>query len=682
MPEANALIDLATTLGKGKLLIRQFGASEELGRLFEYTVVALSEDLGLDTGSLLGTHATVSLELPDDTSRYFDGIVAAAGLDGARGRRVQYRLVLRPWLWLLTRRWDTRIFQNKSVEDILNAVFSAYEHDVKFELSASYQPIEYCVQYRETDFNFVSRLMEREGLYYYFTHEANRHVMVVVDKPSAHQTFPGADTVPFRETVDAAIDLEAITQWRTRSEVQSSKVTLTDYNFTTPATHLEGSADTTLATPAGALEVYDPPGDFQVAAEGNRYASLRMEEIDARYLRIFGAGNTRGIAVGYRFTLADHPVDSQNAAYLVTSSRIDATHPGYESDQDVAHFSCSFTAIPAAETFRAQRITPRPTVPGPQTAVVVGKSGEEIWTDEYGRIKVQFHWDRDGQNDENSSCWVRVAHAVAGKGFGMIALPRMGQEVVVEFLEGDPDRPLVTGSVYNAQQTVPYTLPDHQTVWSAKSRSSKGGSDTNFNELRFEDEKGKEHVWFQAEKDYYLQVKHDAWSHVGNDQFHSVDHNLQEEIDENVQRTIGKDLKEKVGGAASLEIAKDHAVKVDGEYGLKVGTDLAAESGAKLSLKSGADMVQKVGANLGVDAAANVHIKAGANIVIEAGAMITLKAGGGSVVIGPANVAITGAMVQINSGGGGGSGSGASPKTPKAPEAPEKPKEEKDPLAE
>lgn len=676
-PAAPSFLKLSTPL-KDKLQIRQFGASEELGRPFEYTVVALSEDHALDVDSLLGKHATVTLELPDGKPRHFDGIVVAAGLDGAQGRRVQYRLVLRPWLWLLTRRADTRIFQNKSVVDILKEVFDAFKNDARFDLSGTYPSLEYCVQYRETDFNFVSRLMEQEGIYYYFSHEAGRHVAVFVDKSSAHKTFPGFDKIEFRESVDAGFD--AITQWRTQNELQSSKVSLNDYNFTTPSTDLKSDAETVLPKPAGALEVYDPPGDYQTGADGKRYAKLRMEEIESRHLRVVAAGNARCVAVGCRFTLAEHPVKKQNAAHLVISSRIDVTHAGYESGLDVAHFACSFTAAPASEAFRPQRVTPKPVVPGPQTAVVVGKAGEEIWTDQYGRIKVQFHWDRLGKKDEQSSCWVRVAHAVAGKGFGIIALPRMGQEVVVDFIEGDPDRPLVTGSVYNAQQTVPYDLPARKTVWSMKSRSSKDGSDANFNELRFDDEKGKEHVWFQAEKDYYLQVKHDSRSSVGHDQFHSVALNLNEEVGETVQRTIGKDLKEKIGGGASLEVAKDSSAKVDGEYGLKVAKDLAGEAGMKLSLKSGADMVQKVGANLGVDAAANVHIKAGANIVIEAGAMITLKAGGGSIVIGPANVAITGAMVQINSGGGGGSGSGASPKAPKAPEAPTKPEKLKDPF--
>lgn len=677
---AAPLLTLNTALGKDKLLIRQFGASEELGRPFEFSVVALSDDLALDTDSLLGKHATVALELPGGAARYFDGIVTAAGLDGALGRRVQYRLVLRPWLWLLTRRTDTRIFQNKSVVDILKEVFDAVEHDTRFELSGTYSPREYCVQYRETDFDFASRLMEQEGIYYWFAHEDGRHVAVFVDKSSAHQTFPGFDEIGFRESVDAGTELEAITQWRAQNELQSSKVSLNDYNFTTPSTDLKSDAETVLPRPAGLLEVYDPPGGYQASGDGSRCAKLRMEEIESRHLRIVAAGNVRAIAVGHRFKLADHPVKKQNTAHLVISSRIDVTHPGWESGSDVAHFACSFTAALASETYRPQRVTPKPVVPGPQTAVVVGKSGEEIWTDEYGRVKVQFHWDRLGRKDEKSSCWVRVAHAVAGKGFGAIALPRIGQEVVVEFLEGDPDRPLVTGGVYNAQQTVPYALPDHKTVWTLKSRSSKGGGDANFNELRFDDEKGNEHVWFQAEKDYFQEVKHDASSHVGNDQFHRVDHNLREQIGDNVERTIGKDRKEKVGGATSLDVAQDSAIQVGGACGLKVTGDLVLESGAAISAKSGADMVQKVGANLGVDAAANVHIKGGANVVIEAGAMITLKAGGGSVVIGPANVAITGAMVQINSGGGGGSGSGASPKTPKAPEKPEKPEKQKDPL--
>ena len=589
--------------------------------------------------------------------------------------------MLRPWLWLLTRRSDTRIFQAMTVKQVLEKVFDAYTHDVEFKLTGNYKPFEYCVQYRESDFNFVSRLMEQEGLYYYFRHEAKRHTLVVVDKMSAHVPYAGYASIHFRDGGNAVTDHESISQWRTSLEIQPGKVTLDDYDFTKPETALKAEHKSARKGALAAHEHYDPPGDYRDQAAGDRYAALRMDEIDARHRQAVGAGNARGIAVGHRFTLADHPVTSQNAAHVVVSTRIDARYSGYESGQETTHFGCSFTALPAEDVFRSQRTTPKPAVPGPQTAVVVGTAGSEIDTDEYGRVKVQFHWDRLGKKDEKSSCWVRVSHPLAGKAFGMIALPRIGQEVVVDFLEGDPDRPLVTGRVYNAVQTVPYKLPDNKTVATLKSRSSPKGEAANFNELRFEDKKGSEYIWLQAEKDFYHYVKNDVHVLIDHDCFRIVKHDLQEEIKNDVQRIVGKDVKEKIAGNRHLDLTGNDAAKVAGKYGLQVTGDLVLESAAVISAKSGADMVQKVGANLGVDAAANVHIKGGANVVIEAGAMLTLKCGGGSVVISPASVAITGTMVMINSGGAAGAGSGASPKTPAAPEAAKAPKVPKDPLA-
>lgn len=683
MPDAGAtpLMTLTTPLGDGVLRVRSLSAHEELGRPFEFHVAALADDPSVDLDSLLGQPAHVTLQLADDGQRHFHGVVASVGIDGVAGKLLAVRLVLRPWLWLLTRRADTRIFQNRSAKDILSDVFSAYVHTVRFNLSGTPPTYEYCVQYRESDFNFVSRLMEQEGLYYYFEHTDAEHTLVIVDAMSAHTPYPGHDSVPFRESLDGMLELEAITEWRSSLEVHTGKVVLDDWNFTTPDTSLQAQATGNGTGANGALEHYDPPGDYPAKADGDRYAALRLDELAAAAVRKTGSGNVRGLATGSRFTLADHPRAAENAEHVLVSTRIDAGFTDQESGQASAWFRCSFTALPGSTVYRPPRITPKPTVPGPQTAVVVGTAGEEIDTDEYGRVKLHFHWDRLDERNENSSCWVRVSHPMAGKGFGMIALPRIGQEVVVDFIEGDPDRPLVTGRVYNAAQTVPYALPANKTVSTVRSMSTTGAAVSNFNELRFEDKKGSEYVWFQAEKDFYQYVKNDKAVWVGHDEFRIVTHDQKEEIKNDVQRKIGNHRKESVGGDQSLDITGKSANQVGGAYGLKVTGDLVLESSAAVSAKSGADMVQKVGANLGVEAAANVHIKGGANVVIEAGAMLTLKCGGGSVVIGPANVAITGAMVLINSGGGPGSGSGASPKTPEATEAPQAPEEPTDPLA-
>ncbi len=676
--DSPALFTLSTSLGPDKLRFRSLSAHEELSRLFEFQVGALASET-VDLDALLGTPASVEMELPDGSKRHFHGLVTSAGLDGATGKLAAYRLVLRPWLWLLTRRSDTRIFQNKTIVDVIKAVFQPYAGDVEFKVGTT-PTAEYCVQYRETDFNFVSRLMEHEGLHYFFKHSQGKHTLVIVDKMSEHVVFPGHDSVVYRESLDGVIDLEAITQWRTTREIQPAKITLGDFDFVKPQTSLLASKTSTRKGASASMELYDPPGGYVVKGDGERYAGLRVEEQDAKFLRAEGSANVRGLATGYRFTLKEHPADSENIAYIVLGTQIDAGYSGYESGTGDSHYTCRFSAMRASDVFRPSRVTPKPTVPGPQTAIVVGNSGEEITTDEHGRVKVQFHWDRLGENNEKSSCWVRVSHPWAGKGWGMIALPRIGQEVVVDFLEGDPDHPLITGRVYNGESTPPYKLPDHATVSTIKSRSSKGGGDADFNELRFEDKKGSEYVWFQAQKDFYHYVKHDSFTLIDNDQFRIVKKNLNEEIKENVQLTIGKDRKEKVGGKDNLSVVGDRAIEVKGKQDTKTSADLVFESGAVISLKSGADTHVKVGANLGVDAAANVHIKGGANVVIEAGAMLTLKCGGSSIVLGP-TLSITGSQVLINSGGAPGSGSGASPKTPTAPEAPQAPEPPTDPIA-
>lgn len=682
MPEASVtpLMSLATSLGKDALHVRSLSAHEEMGRPFEFQVTALAADFELDIDSLVGSTAHVSLQLADNQLRHFHGVVAAAGVDGYAAGALTVRLVLRPWLWLLTRRADTRIFQNKNAQEILNAVFGPYVHAVRFNVTGSLPTYEYCVQYRESDFNFVSRLMEQEGLYYFFEHTDAQHTMVIVDAMSAHTPYEGSGTVLFAEQAYGAMTEEYLSEWRGSLEVHTGKVTLDDYNFTTPDTSLSASVTADGTGADTALEHYDPPGDYQAASAGSRYAGLRLDELGAAARRKIGSGGVRTLAAGHRIHLSGHPRNAENAEYVLLSTRIDAGYTDQQSGQGDHWFRCSFTALDARTVYRPPRITPKPTVPGPQTAVVVGPSGEEIYTDEYGRVKLQFHWDRLGQNDENSSCWVRVSSPSAGKGFGMVALPRIGQEVVVDFIEGDPDRPLVTGSVYNATQVVPYELPTNKTVSTWRSQSSKEAERANFNELRFEDKKGSEYVWFHAEKDYYQQVKNDSAVWVGRDAFRIVARDLKEDLQRDVERKMARDLKESVGRDQSLKITGKSANEVGGAYGLKVTGDLVQESSAVVSIKSGADLVQKVGANLGVEAAANVHIKAGANVVIEAGATLTLKCGGSSVVLTSGDVSITGGMVKVNSGGSPGAGNGASPKSPEAPAAPTAPEKPADPL--
>jgi type VI secretion system secreted protein VgrG len=649
-----------------KLLFQSLSATEELGRLFEFNVLALAEaKASVDLEGLLGKNAYVSLQLDDTTQRHLHGVVASAGLDGASGGYAAYRLTLRPWLWLATLRADTRIFQNITIDALIKKVLQPYGGDIEFKLQGSYPTYEYCVQYRESDFNFVSRLMEQEGLYYFFKHTDSKHTLVIVDKMSAHEAYPNHDKFKFRQGLGDGQHAGVISEWRHHFELQSAKTTTNDYNYLTPSTALLKDSTSMHAGAPGTLEVYDPPGEYLTVAEGQRYVKLRMEESDARYAAASAKTNIRGVAVGATFNLTDHPRDAENAKYLVVGTRIDVIYSGYEAGQRDSHFSCSFNALRAKDVFRSQRITPKPHIGGTQSAVVVGPKGEEIYTDQHGRIKVQFHWDRLGKGDENSSCWLRVATPIAGKAWGMISLPRIGQEVVVQFVEGDPDRPIIVGSVYNAEQIPPYLLPDHATVSTFRSRSSKDGVAANFNELAFEDKKGDEYIRLHAEKDLLELVKHDAHMEVGNHQFRMVGKNLTEEIGENVARTIGKNLTESIGENAHLIIGKDASVEIAGKHGVKAASDASYASAASISAEASTSMDVSIGTNL--------HIKAGANVVIEAGATLTLK--GAMVNIeGSGPVSINGALVKINSGGGGGGGS-ASPKKPGKPEQAKRPKE-------
>ncbi|MES2090018.1 MAG: type VI secretion system tip protein VgrG [Pseudomonadota bacterium] len=658
-----SFLRIDTPLGSD-LHVARMSAQEEMGRLFEINVDVLSEDAAIDPYDLLGKPVCVNMEVEGDSVRHFHGNVCRITQLGAAGRFNQYRLVLRPDLWLLTRRSDIRIFQEMSAPDIIKKVFDAHGMLAKFSLQGIYSNREYCVQYRETDFNFVSRLMEQEGIYYYFEHVADKHTMVLVDKVSAHEPCPGSSTFKFRESVAGNIDLEAISHWHFSREIQSGKVTLRDFDFKKPALNLTSENEASGAHAQPKLEIYDYPGEYLTPGDGRTHAKTRLDEIQSHHALAGGDTNVRHLATGYLFTLADHPRDDQNIEYLIISSDIHAQAEIPEAGADGVEpsYSCQFSALSTREVFRPLRTTPCPTVAGPQTAIVVGPSGSEIHTDEHGRVKVQFHWDRLGKKDEKSSCWIRVSHPWAGEGFGMIAIPRIGQEVVVDFLEGNPDQPLITGRVYHGTNVPPYALPANATVSTMKSQSSPGGDASNFNELRFEDKKGSEYIFLHAEKDFDRIVKNDSFHSVGHDEHVTITNDLKEKVGNDQHLEVGKDLKQKVGGDMHLETATDLMIKSGGQYSLKAAKDVAGEAGTGVSLKAGTD----------------VHIKGGVNVTIEAGVTLTLKAGGSTIVLGPSGVSIVGTLVNINSGGG---GSGAQPVAPAAPGAPTEPTAPTDPLA-
>jgi type VI secretion system secreted protein VgrG len=479
----------------GELRIESMHGSEQLGHLYEYELDLFSANEAINIDAVLGQPVTVKLETAGGGERYFNGIVTRfSQLGRSEGGYATYQATLRPWLWLLTRTTDCRIFQEMAVPDIIKQVCKDQGFtDIEDKLSGSYRNWVYCVQYRETDFNFVSRLMEQEGMYYFFKQEDGKHTLVLCDGMSSHESV--GDPIPYH--LPGSSDLgreECVSDWFLTREVQPGAYVLNDYNAEKPKASLQSRALVKRDHAEAEYEVYDYPGEYLESGDGDQYAGIRIEELQALFEEVKGNSDSRALTTGGLFQLEQCPRDDQNRKYLLVSTNYelnsDAQASGESSGQAI--YGCTFTAIDSRTPYRTPRTTPKPLVQGPQTAVVVGPSGEEIYPDKFGRVKVQFHWDRYGAMDENSSCWIRVAHVWAGKGWGGQTIPRIGQEVMVEFLEGDPDRPIITGRVYNADNMPPYALPANKTQSGIKSRSTKGGGGDNFNEVRFEDKIGEE----------------------------------------------------------------------------------------------------------------------------------------------------------------------------------------------
>lgn len=592
-------IQLTSVLPADVLLVRRMQAFEGLSQLSEYTLELYSERVDVNIDDLLATPMTVAVNLPKGGSRYFSGHVSHFWLTGRQGRYATYKAVLRPWLWFLTLASDCRIFQALSVPEILKQVFAPYSiADVDTSgLSGSYPALNYCVQYRESDFNFVSRLMEQEGIYYFFKSTAGRHTLVLADSYGAHAPAPGYAQVRFMPTDDPAIrDSEVIYAWRVGGQVQPGGYTLQDFDFERPAANLLAKSALAGGYPQSHHEHYDYPGKYTERKHGETYARTLLESQQLGTWRVTAATHARGLFPGALMTLAEHPRSEQNAQFLLLEARYSLSSDTYEptpAEHPAPVLTCEFVALSCQQQFRAPCLARKPLMHGPQTAIVVGKQGEEIWTDKYARIKVQFHWDREGQRDENSSCWIRVAQGWAGKRWGSLYLPRIGQEVVVSFLEGDPDRPLVTGSVYNADTLPPYALPEHATRSTIMSHSSKGGG--GYNELRFDDKKGAEQVFLHAQKNLDQRVLEDSLEWVGGDRHTKVD----------------KDLCEKVGGDRHSSVGGDRNENTEGALSMSAGTELILAGTLKTGVSAGTD----------------VHINGGMNVVIEAGAGITLKVG-------------------------------------------------------
>lgn len=505
----NRFLTLSTPLGKDVLLVSSVSGTEAMSTLFEFELEALSEDGAIDAKKIVGKSVTVSVL--GQAERQIDGYVVhlAKGdvLESGKEKGLrQYRMAIVPWLWFLTKRVNCRIFQEMTAVDVIDEVFKDHNVIAKYQkkLKSTYKKREYCVQFNESDFEFVTRLMEEEGIAYYFLHSKGKHEMILVDQKNAYTDCAEAKVDYSRGDLKAT----HIFDWDHSYSYTKGKWSVTDYDFKKPTTSLLASTPTVVDLPnIKQYEHYEYPGYYETASDGKATADARMTAEEVPYDIVNGASNCSSFYAGGVFQLAKHESKSETGKYLLTSVFIQAKDESYLSGEGSTRgYTNTFQCIPAAVHFRPPAASIKPVMRGPQTAVVVGNSGEEIHIDKYGRIKVQFYWDREGKLDANSTCYIRVAQAFAGNKWGSQFIPRIGQEVIVNFLDGNPDRPIVTGSVYNADNMPPYGTKTQSGI---KTHSTTKGGASNFNEFRFEDKKGSEEIFIQAEKDFKRLVKND-----------------------------------------------------------------------------------------------------------------------------------------------------------------------------
>ncbi len=609
--QENRTFRLDTKLGGESTLLESFEGREAISEPFRFTVKFLAEK-PVDMEGLLGTPAVVTTQKDfADSKLYFHGYFwnirqRAESEDGL----LAYEAELVPWLRLLELQVHCRIFHNSTAQDIISTVFSDRAlTNYRFDLQSTLPKRDYCVQYRETDLNFVSRLLEEEGIYYYFQHSKDKHELVLTDKKAGLPPCPASANAQYHPLAGGLGISNPVFELETLRQMHAGRVELNDYNYETPKVSLAASLDG-----AAKGDLYEYPGRYTTKSDGDRYARIRLEEEEALFSAISGSGSCAGFRTGHTFQLAGHSQRDLNRQYLLVSIEHSGQNQSYLADASAkaAKYHNKFRAIPACVQYRPPRLTRKAVVHGTQTAVVTGPDGQEIYTDQYGRIQVRFFW----TGSDSNSCWVRVAQTWAGKNWGAIAIPRVGQEVVVDFLEGDPDRPLVIGSVYNADQMPPYDLPANKTRSGVRSHSSQGGSVSNCNEIYFEDSIGNEMLFVQAERDNQIKVKHDRMKDITNDETIKVGHNRTTNVSNNDSLTVGSDRTGNIGKNDSLTVGSDRSANV--------GKDDSLQVGAKLS--------------------------------VVAGEQIQFTAPGGSITIGssgitiqsPMTIVIQGAMVKIN----------------------------------
>ncbi|MEO5619073.1 MAG: type VI secretion system tip protein TssI/VgrG [Candidatus Eisenbacteria bacterium] len=714
MPQATDFVFKAGSLDAEDLRVLRFSGSEGISQCFTYDLELATFEPDVKFEDIVGEPGHLVIHTMY-SERHVDGIVVRWEEVGHNRAITFYNARLVPRVWTLTLIRQSRIFQKLSTPDILKKVLEGAEipaNMYRFSLGGSYDPRVFCVQYRETDFEFISRLMEEEGMFFFFEHTEDGHVLVVGDSSDVHAELPEDPILRYREGESAMLSEETVTHLRYARTLRTGAVMLKEFDFKKPALALRAVKEDA-SDKESKFESYDYPGDYNAQGLGDRLAKVRLEEERAETYLGIGETDCRRFEAGFKFTLEDHPREELNTDLVLIRVRHTGEQPhagfggggGGGGDDRPPVYRAVFECIPAAIPFRPARVTPRPRIDGPQTAEVVGPKGEEIHCDEHGRVKVKFHWDRSEAKDDTVSSWIRVSQPWGGSGYGGMMIPRVGQEVVVEFLEGDPDRPLITGRVYNGANPPPYELPAGKTVSAFKSSSSPGGSGSN--EIRFEDSGGKEEFYIHGQKDMNVLIENNRTERIkvnqvveidandsltvggnsatkikGNEKT-EIDGNSDTKVQGNETYEVGGNLTDTVNGNTDWNVSGNNTGTVGGNEKLSVGAKMETMVGAsyKLQVTSGieekamkkaetitATSKETVGASKKISAAGSIKLESasikiaglmtkiqgskitvdGTKVDIKAAAMIKLEAGGSSITLGPGILKLESAgMVKV-----------------------------------
>jgi type VI secretion system secreted protein VgrG len=673
LKQTDRLMQFSSPLGKDVLLIESIDGAEGISRLFEYNVELLATvDTTIDPKSIVGSKVSVTINLNDaQGSRWISGIVASFEQCAGDKEFNVYKARIVPSMWQLTLSANCRVFQGKTVMDIAKKVIGEYGLSLLDQTTNSYKPLEYCTQYSESDFHFVARILEESGIFYWFEHSDQDNKIVFGDSRAVYQDCPLSASIPYARNVKGAEGAYGarVIEFTSTATMVSGKHSTSDYNFRNFAR--ADAPDKNSASPYGknAFDQYlYPAGSEGYANDGTQptrdletlFVETRQLASDSTAEVFQGTANARSFCAGYTFSMTDNPRAAWNRKYLLTAVTMHADQvPSYRATDSAlgTGYSNRFTAVSSDIVYKPPLTLSKPKIYGPQTALVVGESGEEITVDSLGRVKVQFFWDKnEARGATTDSVWLRTAQSWAGHGWGAHFWPRIKDEVVVQFLNGDPDNPVITGSLYNGVNSPPYPLPDCKTRSGILTRSSMGGSASNANELRFEDKKGSEQLYLHAEKDMDESVEHDRRTFVGNNDSLTVKGDQTEQVQGNYNCQVQKDSVQQIKGKSDLAITGDLNESVSGSHSLSISSSEAVQVSQAYSM----------------DAGTTVYIKGGMTVVIEAGLQLSLVASGNFVDIGPTGVSISGTMVLINSGGAAGSGSAGSITAPGTPTTPDK----------